>query len=444
MSSYTPTYTRITTLGDFGPWVSKLVLRMPSTVRSNDINEHSFNVFCSRREPTGDVLMRRDHGSSVELPSEGYVQVKAAYPCDETGRRSPEAQHVALELSEERLTKEIEGSVLGSHFIENRFRITQLAEIPGDEPAPMRGLVFEKAAEDACPALERWHTAEMSEPVNDIQMAYGYFEPSFEPIPSIIPMVPPTPRVQKAALLIYLHGAGEGASSSEGEGPERAYVGNRVTALSQDPIQKYFGNAAWVLVPQCPTFWMDDGEEQMGRSNESIYVEPLKALIEEFIASHADRIDTSRIVIGGLSNGGFMTVRICLDYPDFFAAGLPCCAPWFVENQTPEVLETLANTPLWFTHSKGDELVDPLETTIPLVNALKSRGADAHMTYFDHVEDLTGKYKGSDGTPLRTFNHGVWIHQFNDFCRTDLDGGNVLVGGEPVGCWEWAAKQRRE
>lgn len=442
-STYQPTYKTVTTLGDFGPWISKLILALPNTVNVNDVNTTTFNVFCSRREPSGEVLMSKKHyhREGKAAPSEGYVEVLAAYPCTETGTLAPEGStFVALELPEVRLTKKVEGGVMGSHIIKNCFRVTQLTSLPGKD-YPVCGIVFDEFDEDICPALTGWHTSKMKKPVDGITLEYGYYEPNFEPVK--LPFGGEIKKPEKAALLIYLHGAGEGKGDTKDEGPVRAYVGNRVTALSQDPIQTYFDHAAWVLVPQSPTFWMDDGIDKIAQTNESIYVEPLKALIDEFIAAHKDQIDTSRIVIGGLSNGGFMTVRMCLDYPDFFAAGLPCCAPWFVASQTPEKLETLAKTPLWFTHSKGDELVDPHATTIPLVNSLKDMGANCHMTYFNHVEDLTGRYKNADGTPLRSFNHGVWTHQFNDFCRTDLDGTNVLVDGEPVGCWEWAARQRR-
>ena len=89
---------------------------------------------------------------------------------------------------------------------------------------------------------------------------------------------------------------------------------------------------------------MDNGTEQLGHSNQSIYSPVIKALIDEFVAEHAERIDTDRIVVAGLSNGGFMTLRLCADYPDFFAAGLPCCAPWY--NATDEDVAALAKTPL--------------------------------------------------------------------------------------------------
>ena len=146
-------------------------------------------------------------------------------------------------------------------------------------------------------------------------------------------------------------------------------------------------------------------------------------------------------MIAGLSNGGFMTLRLCADYPDFFAAGLPCCAPWY--NATDEDVAALAKTPLWFTHSKGDELVSPQQTVLPLTARLRDAGANVHLTYFSHVEDLTGRYREADGSPKKTFNHGVWIHQFNDLCYQDFDGGNVLIDGEPVGCWEWSARVSR-
>ena len=436
------TYATVTELGDFGPWISKVVLDLPCTVRTNDVDAHTFNIYMERHERSGEVLMRREHGADHAAPSVGYVTVEAAYPCDEDGRRIATGTHVALEIAEQRLTKKIEGGVMGSRMLDDRLRVTQLTALPGNDGDDLTaGLVFDTCRGDICPALKGWHNAEQTTAVDGIKLEYGYFEPSFEARDSALfnPFKPEATVVpEKAPLIVYLHGAGEGKGSTQGEGATRAYVGNRVTALSQKQIQRYFGGFAWVLVPQSPTFWMDNGKEQLGESNQSIYSTVLKGLIDEFVAAHADRIDTSRIVVGGLSNGGFMTLRLCRDYPGFFAAGLPCCAPWY--NATDQDIELLAKTPLWFTHSKGDELVEPHRTVIPLVTRLREAGANTHCTYFDHVEDLTGRYREADGSAKKTFNHGVWINQFNDFCYQDIDGGNVLIDGEPVGCWEWAAR----
>lgn len=85
------TYATVTTLGDFGPWISKVVLDLPCTVRANDVNEHTFNIYCARHERAGEVLMRKEHGTDHAAPSVGYVPVLATYPCDENGQRLPRA-----------------------------------------------------------------------------------------------------------------------------------------------------------------------------------------------------------------------------------------------------------------------------------------------------------------------------------------------------------------
>lgn len=43
-----------------------------------------------------------------------------------------------------------------------------------------------------------------------------------------------------------------------------AYTGNKVAALSWPDIQRKLGGAAYILTPQCPTVWMDDGVEKLG------------------------------------------------------------------------------------------------------------------------------------------------------------------------------------
>lgn len=48
------TYATVTTLGDFGPWINKVVLDLPCVVRANDVNEHTFNIYCARHERAGE------------------------------------------------------------------------------------------------------------------------------------------------------------------------------------------------------------------------------------------------------------------------------------------------------------------------------------------------------------------------------------------------------
>ena len=146
--------------------------------------------------------------------------------------------------------------------------------------------------------------------------------------------------------------------------------------------------------------------------------------------------------IGGLSNGGFMSIKLLKEYPKFFAAAIAVCAPYFKENVTNKMIDDLKNIPIWFVHAKGDELVDVDETSLYLYNKLKEAKAEnVHFSLFNKVIDLTGKYKEQDGSPKKYFNHGVWIHAFNDDCYTELDGTNVIYDGKAVTLWEWLGKQ---
>jgi predicted esterase len=414
-------YKIFTTLTDGGPYITKIILELPCTVSENDVDISTFNVYAEcRDEDTGEILSKKNRQTGRDEILKGYPKVKVCYPSDEKGNKTYTGTNVTLELEEEYLNKRIIGDVLSSKWLVNYYRITQLKNLPGNPPT--NGMVFDNCIGEICPQLEGWANSEST--YENLKLRYGYYTP---------------PKIDgKAPLVIWLHGAGEGGNDTK-----IAYTGNKVTALSSDNIQRKLGGAAWLLVPQCPTVWMDDGKEKLGRSNESIYVKPLKYCIEEFISLHENDIDKERIYIGGLSNGGFMTIRMLKDYPDFFAGAIPTCEPFYEENITDTMLENLKEIPIWFVHAKGDELVPPYETSIPLYWKLKKAGADnVHFTLFERVEDLSGKYKNEDGSPKRYFSHGVWIHVYNNDCYTDIDGTKVLVQGVPVTLWEWLGKQK--
>ena len=91
--------------------------------------------------------------------------------------------------------------------------------------------------------------------------------------------------------------------------------------FADESLQKYF-DGAYVLVPQAPTFWMH-GFKHFGDGT-SIYEKTLMGLIKFYIEKHSN-IDKSRIYVGGDSNGGYMTMILLRDFPDFFAAGFPVC-----------------------------------------------------------------------------------------------------------------------
>lgn len=202
-------------------------------------------------------------------------------------------------------------------------------------------------------------------------------------------------------------------------------MGNEVVALSSEKVQEYFGTA-WVLAPQCPTMWMDDGSHTYGRTGKSMYVLALKALIDEFTENH--KVDRNRIYIGGCSNGGFMTMRMLIDYPHYFAAAYPMCEALYDETITEEALLSICHIPIWMLHAMTDSVVNPEETSVPTYKRLKNAGAaDVHLTYID------------DRPPFKMVNHGCWTLGLADKENYDFDGQPVLLNGKAVTRFQWLA-----
>lgn len=426
-------YKTFTTCGDMGPWVSKLILDLPDVARAAEVRADGFSVYVERMdlEKGGVALVSKDHFSPATLPSRGYVAVRGAFVCDEAGNPVDEGAHVALVLGEEKLTKRIDGGLMRGYIRGLEFRVMQTAAIPAKVAgeAPVVGLVWDECAGDICPQLAGWNL-EGTGTYAGIQMNYGYFEPNVEALNAARAMpgfFHKDPLPEKQPLVVWLHGAGEGQE------PYRTVCGNKCVALGGPDIQDDLGGAAFVLAPSSPTFWMDpDGRGDLVDDNQSCYVEALKALIDEFVADRTDKIDTNRIYIGGLSNGGFMTCRMIVDYPGFFAAAMPVCAPWVGDLATDEEYEAMAKTPTWWVQADDDPIVQPVTHLWPAWRRLKAAGAqDAHVTYYDHIYDAGGN---------RLIGHFVWVQVYNDEPRTDLDGSLVTWEGFPVTVWQWLGK----
>lgn len=211
----------------------------------------------------------------------------------------------------------------------------------------------------------------------------------------------------KRPLIILLHGAGEG-----GTDPKVALYGNKVTALSQTPIQDYF-EQAYVLVPQAPTMWMDCGDNTYTSDGKSIYTEGLIALIQSVLKTH-DGIDLERIYLGGGSNGGYMTLRLLIDEPNMFAGAFAICMAFKSSWVTDEDLHKIAKTPLWLVHSHDDPVVAFGETALPIYQRLKGIGmSEVYLSEFDQVVD-NHYLDASTGEPYRYNGHLSWIYVYND------------------------------
>ncbi|MCK8060216.1 MULTISPECIES: prolyl oligopeptidase family serine peptidase [unclassified Fusibacter] len=269
---------------------------------------------------------------------------------------------------------------------------------------------------------------------------------------------------EKLPLIVWLHGAGEG-----GQDTKIAVLGNRVTNLAAPLVQSKFGvGGAYVLVPQTPTIWMDlDGESNYNihvpnSDGKSYYTEALMHLIDDYVMDN-ENIDTSRIYLGGCSNGGYMTIQMLVNHPNYFAAAFPIAEAYHVDWLTDQRLDVLEKVPMWITHAKNDPVVvidkkyidsafvvldgyignqNESDTSLldhfsnALFARLKARGAkDIHYSLFDRVIDTSDTYKDELGNAYEYHGHFSWIYALNDECVQ-------IIEGKRVSLFEWLSAKR--
>ncbi len=424
-------YYQVIQVTDFGPYVTKLVLCMPRETAAEELKPEAFSVYVEVLGKDGRIVelpksfIERDQF----IPSRGYRPVTAAYPSDLHGNAvTGKSRFVALEMPYGPILKccsalAADFKNINGHesYTVRNYRITLTAPL-GEGDDTMDGLVFDTPAGEFNPQAARFLTGISSHP--DLPLRYGYFVPK---------------RLDgKKALIIFLHGAGEG-----GQDLPIAWSGNKVTELTEDWVQAKFGGA-FVLVPQCDTMWLDDGSGKYGDSGKSKYTAALKALIDEFIARFPAVIDPDRVYVGGDSNGGFMTMRMLMSYPDFFAAAFPICEAMLDKRISEEDIRHLKEIPIWFTHAKNDPVVKPEDYVVPTYRRLMAAGAkNCHFTFWDKIVDMHGLFRNEKGEPWEYMGHFSWIPMLNDDCKADYDGKPVVWEGREVTLMDWLAAQKR-
>ena len=445
-------YQTFTVVTDNGPYITKLILHAPDTVTESQITTNTFSVYVERKDPeTGEIFMASRTWLGPRIyPSKGYRQVTAAYPCDASGNKVYSSNLIALEMPYGPLYPIAYAQAAYrskmNEFIQCDYRVTQITEIINK--IPISGWIFDESAGDICPQLKGWQNSRS----HDVKMplGYGWFTPDMKEAERILHALDSGFKdewehelPQQIPLVIWLHGLGEGGSD-----PTVTYTGNKVVNLASDDIQRKLGGAAYILCPQCDTYWMQtgmpDSKDPKKKGVVSMYTEALKSLIDEFIELHPD-IDKDRIYIGGCSNGGFMTMRMIISYTGFFAAAFPVCEAFRASALTEQDIQSLKDMPIWCTDSQDDPLVPPDGLCLPTYQKLKEVGNDnVHVTLFDHVIDQSGLFKDEQGKPYQYNGHFSWVHVYNDFCQHDLDGSKVLCSGRPVSLFQWLGRQKRK
>ncbi len=379
---YPATYRMVVDAFDWGPASVKAIVTLPEPCRESDLC--GFKV----TETTPDGQMRPRTVTDI-------------YLSDPEGTRvADESSYISIEMA---VFPCAEGSVF-------KYDLTVMRNVYSDkynliiEPesgtkGKLSSLLVDPAYTDMMiPDLDVWQTGSFSG--EDFAMNYALFEPEESD----------TPR----PLIIWLHGQGEG-----GDDPTIALLGNRVTALAEEEIQSAF-SGAYVLVPQCPGYWSaarhNDGTYGTDPNGTSAYTEQLMGLLEKIVSDNGG-IDPDRIYIGGCSMGGYMTLNMVFNYPDFFAAAFPVCAYYPDGLIGSEQLDILSDIPIWYTYCTSDQTVPPAQNSATTIERLKDMGVNVHVSTFEKVLDTTGRYMDYNGDPFEYYDHWAWVYVFNSVCK---------------------------
>ncbi|MBR2732135.1 MAG: prolyl oligopeptidase family serine peptidase [Clostridia bacterium] len=209
---------------------------------------------------------------------------------------------------------------------------------------------------------------------------------------------PEHPQGAKLPLVIFFHGAGQGAA------PRAQIEENNFPLWASDEIQQRFtGGGAFLFVPR--------SHEENGEHWSDPYVESVKAAIDDFIAQHDGEIDLTRIYVGGFSMGGKMTLKMASSYPEFFAAAFPLCPAY---TPSEDQIAALADLPIWLIVSRFDIIGGWYTFSQEIWQALCAQTRvpeDCRLTLFGRV-----KYPDGKNTPS---NHHVWFALANDLFTYD-------------------------
>lgn len=424
-----------------GPEVTKVIIQLPAPAKSVSVDN---------------LLVATDSVKRV---------VEAIYLCDEKGNPvEGESDLVAFEL--ENADSDSSGSSSGSSILSNPLFVRNsmlLSEWAETYQVKLRAMTFKVDGtvyyvnttqncidNRICPDAERFnyrstYTGVYLNPYTGKEEEQTLYLAAYEP--------QSLAGGEKNPVIIYLHGQTEGGTDTD-----ITILGTEVSALSKDPIQSYFTAGdqvgAYVLVPQCETYWMDEGDGTNGPGGGvSRYTEILMDAILDYLAHNPDA-DPDRIYIGGSSNGGYMTINMLVSYPDVFAAAYPLCELYsyylferdshndYVTSKaslsygyyrasgfngalysfeelflTQEKIEVLADTPIWFVSSVDDDSSFPELYLLPTYRALLQAGAqNCHLSLFE------------------TKGHFVWRQLFQNEVTGVQDPALLIEGEIPTAC----------
>jgi len=428
---------------DWGAGAEKLVLNNGKVIKKEDFEKNIEDFEVEKEKRSASNYDRKAGFTEDELT------VKTAYLCDGKGNKvDGNSKYFAIELPvdpTDQFCDPLNRSVIRGINDFAGYRVTN----------DSLDLEIYKVAGFVNPLASKFDTSEFIK--NEISLNSAFYVP--ENIPSD----------KKIPLIIWLHGISEG-----GKNAYVPLIGIKSVNLASEQIQQYFENGAAVLVPQCPTAWLetttldsnglrvwevvdiqgtmnkyvspiksvlsvfttipvDEKTDTTPTATTSYYTEVLMDLIKEFISNHPE-IDTNRIYIGGCSAGGYMTLNMLIENPDYFAAAFPTCEVYLNSKITDEKIQQLAKVPLWFVQAENDNIAKAANYVSPTFQRLrKAGGKNLHLSMYEGVFDETGMYINEEDQQFYEYNgHYSWIYTLNNDPK---ENGKTL--------FQWLSEQSR-
>lgn len=219
---------------------------------------------------------------------------------------------------------------------------------------------------------------------------------------------------KKHPLIIWFHGNGEGGYKDYQNNVSQKLANRGAVAFAEDKTQKIFGGA-YVVAPQADDTWYNNYSKG--------YIKSVKAMIDEFASEN--NIDKNRIYIFGASAGGYMSFRMMIEYPDYFAAfstsaaALDKAATSGGVATTAQDLMKIRNKPLWMVHAQNDPTISYENTSKRVYDVLSKYGAI--LSSYPNVKIGETEYNG----------HWSWIYSLR----------NMPVNDKGEHLFEWMARQ---
>jgi predicted peptidase len=240
----------------------------------------------------------------------------------------------------------------------------------------------------------------------------------------------------KLPLVIFLHG-NDNAGHNPGKPGTQVYLDYTPYNLAKPASQAKYGP----MYVMAPTSRQNQETIPLGWFEEEIT--QVRNLAQGLV--DAGKVDPSRIYLCGESLGGMGSWRAACQYPDFWAAVMPCAgnqlfggdqSTWAGQFDIAAAAASLGRLPIRFVHAISDFVV-PIEFSVYLYDGLKAAGANvSHTWYADRAPDGSAQPNAKGITADGVLADNPMLAGYSHFV-------DIMIGYDE-GLLDWLYSQKKD